>query len=268
MTGPAAGMVDADDGLGHQAAYRAVAHACDLAQANGVGAVGIRRSSHVGAAGAYALAGAEAGCVTLFVTNSDSGVLLHGGRGAFHGTNPIAAAAPAAGQRPWLLDMATSQIPFNRVLLYRVLGLELPADVAVDEAGGATTDAAAARALVPLGGSGFGHKGAGLAGLVTILASLLTGAVADDEMAPMVGGPIDRPRNLGQFTLAISPAAFGGGEAFAEELARYLSRLRAAPASVAAGAPMAPGDREWRTADERTALGIPVDPETAAFLGL
>ena len=30
---------------------------------------------------------------------------------------------------------------------------------------------------------------------------------------------------------------------------------------------MAPGDREWRVEAERERDGIPVDPETAAFLG-
>ncbi len=266
-TGAAAGMVDADDGLGHGAAYEAVARACALAQETGIGAVGVRRSSHIGAAGAYALAGAEAGCVTLFFTNSDSGVLPHDGQRPFHGTNPIAAAAPAAGSQPWLLDMATSSIPFNRILLYRVLGLDLPADVAVDAEGHPTTEAGAAAALVPLGGAGFGHKGAGLAGLVAIFSALLTGAVMDDEIAPMVGGPLDRPRGLGQFALAIAPAFFGGRASFEAELARYMDRLRAAPAAAGATI-MAPGDREWRVAAEREANGIPVDPETAAFLGV
>ena len=31
---------------------------------------------------------------------------------------------------------------------------------------------------------------------------------------------------------------------------------------------MAPGEREWKVEIERAANGIPVDPETAAFLGL
>lgn len=263
-TGPASGMVDADDGLGHGAAYIAVERACDLARACGIGAVGVRRSSHVGAAGAYALAGAEAGLITLFVTNSDSGVLLHQGGRAFHGTNPIAAAAPVAGARPWLFDMATSSIPFNRVLLNRALDRPLPPDTAVDAQARPTTDAHAARALLPLGGAGFGYKGAGLAGLVTILAALLTGSGADDELIAMVGGPMDRPRGLGQFAIAIAPSAFGAVD-FAGELARYLARLRALDGGAADPA-LAPGDREWRVAAERRSAGIPVDPETAAFL--
>jgi ureidoglycolate dehydrogenase (NAD+) len=263
-TGPASGMVDADDGLGHGAAYMAAARACDLAAASGIGAAGVRRSSHIDAAGAHALAGAEAGSVTLFFSNADPGVLLHEGREAFHGTNPIAAAAPAEGERPWLFDMATSAIPFNRVLLHRVLDCPLPTEVAVDQDGRPTIDAQAARTLLPLGGAAFGYKGAGLAGLVTILAALVTGCGADDELIAMLGEPLDRPRNLGQFAIAIGPGFFRG-ERFAAELARYRARLRAAP-GVAGGRTRAPGDREWGVAAERARTGIPVDAETAAFL--
>ena len=53
----------------------------------------------------------------------------------FHGTNPIAFAAPVPGQRPFLLDMATSIVPWNRIRDYEMKGLPVPEDVAVDAAG-------------------------------------------------------------------------------------------------------------------------------------
>ena len=102
----------------------------ELARKAGVGAVGVKRSSHLGAAGAYAVAGAEEGFVTFATTNTDSMVALFDGAKKFHGTNPLAFAAPVPGSRPWLLDMATSSIPLNRVLLHRSLDKELPAGVA------------------------------------------------------------------------------------------------------------------------------------------
>ena len=93
-----------------------------LAQTMGLGAVAIRNSSHFGPAGAYALAAAEAGCIGMTICNTDSLVRLHDGAAGFHGTNPIACAVPTGGAQPWLLDMATSAIPFNRVKLNRSLG--------------------------------------------------------------------------------------------------------------------------------------------------
>ena len=113
--------------------YEAMALAVEIARENGVGAVGAIRSSHFGAAGAYVRAAAEAGMIGFATTNADSEVTLFDEAEAFHGTNPFAFAAPSGSQRrPWLVDMATSSIPFNRVFLYRSLGLGIPDNVAAD----------------------------------------------------------------------------------------------------------------------------------------
>jgi ureidoglycolate dehydrogenase (NAD+) len=267
-TGPAVAVADADNGLGHLAAYRAMEEACALARENGVGAVGVRRSSHYGAAGAYAVAAAEAGFVGLSTTNADAVVALYQGRVPFHGTNPIAAAAPVKGGKPWLLDMATSAVPMNRVHLYATLGRPLPEDVAADLDGNPTTVANAARMLMPLGGEGFGFKGAGLAGLVTVLSAILTGAVPDPDMMPMTGtDDYATPRNVGHFCLVIDPDRFVGRATYEVVMAQYLAALRASPSQPGVQA-LAPGDREWRTEADRLVEGIPVDRDTAAVLGL
>jgi LDH2 family malate/lactate/ureidoglycolate dehydrogenase len=267
-TGPAAALLDADDGLGHLAAYRAMEEACALARETGVGAVGVCRSSHYGAAGAYALAAAEMGLIGLSTTNADSIVALHEGTVPFHGTNPIAMAAPVPGHRPWLLDMATSSIPMNRVHLYATLGRGLPEHVAADQTGQPTTDASLAQMLIPLGGVDYGFKGAGLAGLVTILSSMLTGAAPDPAMLPMTGTEdFTTPRNVGHFCLAFDPDRFVGRSTYDILMTQYLAALRASP--TRSGVPaLAPGDREWMVEAERSNTGIPVDHETAAVLGI
>ncbi|WP_019997615.1 Ldh family oxidoreductase [Aureimonas ureilytica] len=267
-TGPSTAMVDGDDGLGHLVAYRAAEVAVDLARESGIGAVGATRSSHFGAAGAYACAIAEAGLIGFSTTNSDSVVTLFGSARPFHGTNPLAFAAPTTGGKPWLLDMATSSIPQNRVLLYRSLERELPEGVAADASGVPTRDAAAAEMLLPLGGSDFGFKGAALAGVATLFSSLLTGATRDPDFIPMVGdGDMSTPRGMGHFVLAVDPERFGGRAVFEAGMSAYLAALRASPAVEGAGPVMAPGDREWAVERERLAQGIPIDPDTAAFLG-
>jgi ureidoglycolate dehydrogenase (NAD+) len=267
-TGVSAALVDADDGLGHLAAYHAMEEACALARENGIGAVGVCRSSHYGAAGAYALAAAEMGLIGLTTTNADSIVALHDGAAPFHGTNPIAMAAPVPGERPWLLDMATSSIPMNRVHLYATLGRELPEHVAADQSGRPTTDAFLAQMLIPLGGANFGFKGAGLAGLVTILSAVLTGAAPDPAMLPMTGtSDFSTPRNVGHFCLALDPDRFVGRAAYDTLMSQYLSALRSSSAHSGTRS-LAPGDREWMVEAERATTGIPVDLATAASLGL
>ena len=262
-------MVHGDDGLGHYAAYRAVEVGIGLAREAGVGAVGIAHSSHLGAAGAYALAGAEQGFVTFATTNTDSMVALHDGAARFHGTNPLAFAAPVPGQDPWLLDMATSSIPMNRVLLYRSLNLELPEGVAADQQGQDTTDPHDAEMLLPLGGTDFGYKGAGLAGVATLFSALLTGTTLDTDFIPMYGsGDVSTPRNMGHFVLVIDPDKFVGRAAFGIMIAQYLARLRGSPVREGGARVMAPGDREWAERARRRVEGVPVDPDTARFLGL
>lgn len=262
-------MVNGDDGLGHYAAYKAVEVGIELAREAGVGAVGINHSSHLGAAGAYALAGAEQGFVTFATTNTDSMVTQFDGAARFHGTNPLAFAAPVPDSRPWLLDMATSSIPMNRVLLHRSLNQELPGGVAADEEGVATTDPHAADMLLPLGGADYGYKGAGLAGVATLFSALLTGTTLDSDFIPMYGGPdISTPRNMGHFVLVIDPGRFVGRELFGVMITRYLTSLRAAPLRPGAERVMAPGDREWEEMARRREAGVPVDPDTVRFLGL
>ena len=256
----AVAALDADDGHGALAAFTAMAHAVSLAWRFGVGAVAIRNSSHFGAAGAYALAAAEAGMIGLVSCNADSIVRLHGGAARFHGTNPIAFAAPVAGSRPWLLDMATSSIPYNRVQLYRSLGKQLPDGVASTVDGVDTSDPELADMLAPLGGE-FGFKGAGLAGLAEILSAVLSGMRLSHELAPMSGPDYSTPRKLGAFVLALSPGAFLGVDAFQDGMARYLSALRESPARGGETV-LAPGDREWAEADRRAVDGIPIDPDT------
>jgi ureidoglycolate dehydrogenase (NAD+) len=267
-TAAGSAILDADDGLGHAAAYAAMELACSMARESGVAAVGIVRSSHFGAAGAYALAGAESGLIAVAMSNTDAIVGLHGGAERFHGTNPMAVGAPVPGQKPWLLDMATSSIPFNRVLLYRTLGKVLPEGVAADLSGQPTENPADVEMLLPLGGMDFGFKGAALAGMVTLMSAVLTGGTLDHLMIRMAEtDDFKTPRQVGHFCLAIDPDRFAGRAVYDAAITRYLADLRAS-AARAGQKVMAPGDREWEVEAERQRTGIPVDRQTAEFLGL
>lgn len=257
--GPGAvAVLDADDAHGARATYAAMDHAIGFARASGIGAVAIRASSHFGAAGAYAIEAARANMVGLAFCNSDAFVRLHGGAEPFHGTNPIAAAAPVNDDDPWLLDMATSSIPVNRVELSRALNIELPPEVASDENGKDTTDPHQFGMLAPLGGKNYGYKGAGLAGLSEILSSAFGNTPLSIELPSMASEDVSTPRNLGAFVIAIDPNAFGGLTPFLNTMTRYLSAVRASR-TAAGGVVMAPGDREWKEAKRRRQHGIIVD---------
>jgi LDH2 family malate/lactate/ureidoglycolate dehydrogenase len=162
-TGASTAQVHGDQGQGIVVAHRAAGVAADLARASGVGAVGVSDSSHCGAMALYTRPAARSGLVAIAFTHSDSMAAPHGGTHEFFGTNPISMAFPRDGHEPVCLDMATTSIPYNRVVNARREGHPLPEGVAYDRHGNLTTDATEARALLPLGGTGFGHKGYGLA---------------------------------------------------------------------------------------------------------
>ncbi|MFQ3787537.1 Ldh family oxidoreductase [Halomonas sp. A29] len=260
---PATGYLDAGHGFGHLAGYTAMAHAADMAGEVGIGAVAVGNSSHFGAAGCYALAAAERGMIGLAVCNSDPFVLLHGGTRPFHGTNPIAFAAPVADGSPYLLDMATSSIPWNRVQQYGAIGRELPDQVAADAEGRVTRTAAEVAALLPLGGADFGFKGAGLGGMVEVLSSTLAGMVNGFRLLPMNGPDMATPRGVGHFFLALKPDAFARGGPYTARMRDYLADLRGQPGRGGARV-LAPGDREWACQDRRDAEGIPLDSANQA----
>ena len=258
-TRPGSGTLDADHAHGARAMYQAASHAGEMARKTGIAAVGIQNSSHFGAAGAYALDLAEKGFGALVFGNSDSLVRLHDGAVRYHGTNPIAVGFPAD-DNPWLLDMATSSIPWNRVQLYRSLGETLPVGIASDTSGADVIDPDKADMLAPLGGA-FGFKGAGLGGVAEIFSAVMTGMRISPEILSMDDPDMSTPRHLGAFIIALDPSAFVAAEIFSTGMRNYLSSLRSSPPREGARV-MAPGDREWDEADRRRVEGIPIDPAT------
>lgn len=258
----AVSVLDADHGHGALAAFRAMDHAVGVARTAGVAIVAIRNTSHFGPAGAYALRAAEKGCIGVAMCNSDSFVRLHDGAARFHGTNPIACSVPVADEKPWLLDMATSAITYNRIQLSRSLGQLLPDHVASDEDGLDTADADQAAMLAPLGGD-YGYKGAGLAGLVEIFCAIVTGMKLSQDIAPMSGPDFSSPRSMGAFVLAIAPEALPDGDSLPERMRRYRDTLRNTAARPGSRV-LAPGDREWEEAARRDVLGVPIDPATGS----
>jgi LDH2 family malate/lactate/ureidoglycolate dehydrogenase len=262
----AVGHVDADDGFGHRASFRAVEEGIRMADEAGIAAITIARSTHHGASGVYALAAARAGYAAIVVTHADPAVVPFGGTRPFYGTNPIAFAVPAPGEEPMLLDMATSAIPFNRVFLRRATGTPLPPEVARDETGALTTDPWAARAVVPVGGAMFGYKGAGLAAMVDILCSAFTGMGHGFTLEPASRSNFQRPMRVGHFVLVLKPAIFQALSAFDARVGAFLADLRAQPAEPGQRV-MAPGDVEKVEAARRAREGIPVDSTTWAALG-
>ena len=256
-------VLDADNAHGAVGAFAAIEHAIGNAKAAGIAAVAIQNTSHFGPAGAFSKAAADAGMIALVFGNSDSFVRLFDGAEPFHGTNPISVAVPSGQDDPWLLDMATSSVPFNRVELHRSLQRDLAKGVASDSDGRDTTDPFSAEMLAPVGGSDFGFKGAALGGVAEIFSAVLTGMKLSPDIAPMVGPDFLHAREMGAFVIVMDPVAFVAAPLIEAGMTRYLSLLRGSKPRAGQRV-MAPGDREWARAAQRQVQGIPLDPVTVA----
>lgn len=253
-TGPGTAQLHGGQGQGIVVAHRANALAMDLAREAGIAAVGVSDSSHCGAVGLYSRAAARQGLIGIAFTHSDAIAAPHGGQHAFFGTNPISIAFPRADGEPLCLDMATTAIPWNRVMNARRDGVALPSGVALDAQGRDCTDAEQARALRPLGGETYGYKGYGLAMMIELLCGPLNGNPFGPHISPMYDA-LERPRELGAFFIVIDPQRFAGGAALAGVVAAMTVELSQAP-----GTPRMPGDPEAEAQAERLHDGIPVPP--------
>ncbi len=168
-------QLDGGLGIGQVAGVIAMDHAIEKARQFGVGAVGVRESSHLGALGYYTLRAAEPGIFAMAFQNGPPFVPPCGGRTGIFSTNPISYAVPAGDEFPIVYDVATTAVAGNKILLARMRGdREIPADWARDSQGRPTTDPQAA-SIEHLQWFG-GHKGFGIGMLVEILSGVLTGS--------------------------------------------------------------------------------------------
>jgi LDH2 family malate/lactate/ureidoglycolate dehydrogenase len=252
-------LLDGGQGLGQISGLAAVDLAVAKAREYGVGAVAVRNSSHLGALGWYTMRGADAGCVTLAAQNGPPFVPPFGGVTGIFSTNPMSYAVPAGEEPMLVLDMATTAVAGNRVLLAQKRGdAELPPGWANDDRGRPTTDPAQAsvRHLQWFGG----YKGYGIALLIEILAGVLTGAsfgLVDREPGELTG--FDRVTR-GYLFVALDPSHYGPMDAFRADVDRLIHDIHASETAEGVERVLVPGELEHRRRAERLASGIPLAP--------
>jgi LDH2 family malate/lactate/ureidoglycolate dehydrogenase len=173
------------------------------------------------------------------------------GRQGRLGTNPICMSVPG----PWLLDMATTTVAAGRIFKAFLNDQpEIPHGWAFDSDGVPTTDTKKAYKgmLMPLGG----YKGSGLAMMVEILCSILSGGVMPNE----IGGIRFRgkPVRVSQMYLAIDVAHFMPLDEFTARVEQLVHIMKSTPPAPGYEEVLVAGDPEWRTEAERRQAGIPI----------
>jgi ureidoglycolate dehydrogenase (NAD+) len=258
QTFPGFGLLDADNAFGHAAGIKAIDLAIDIAKLQGIGAVAVCNSSHPGAMATMALHASRQGYIAFAFTHADSLVLSHGSTRPYFGTNPICFSAPRKGGDPFCLDMATSIIPWNRLMIHKNNNVPLPEGVAADAHGCSTTIASDAKCLMPFGG----YKGYGLAAMVEILCGVMTGMQFGKSIPSMYGTSISEPRKLGQFYMVMRTDVAVDSAKFEATLADLANEIYNEPRMNRDQPVMLPGDKEVLEAKKRKVEGVPLDDHT------
>jgi LDH2 family malate/lactate/ureidoglycolate dehydrogenase len=242
---------DGQNALGQWVAHTCCQHAIRIAHEHGLALVVAKESNHFGAAAWWAQKMRDAGQIGIVMCNASPIVPPWQGKHGRLGTNPICMSVPG----PWLLDMATTTVAAGKIFKAFLNGQpEIPQGWAFDCEGRPTTDTPSAYKgmLMPLGG----YKGSGLAMMVEILCSVLSGGA----MANEVGGIRFRGKKLriSQMFMAVDVARFMPIEEFTARVEQLVKTIKATPAAPGYDEVMVAGDPEWRTEAERLRNGIPI----------
>lgn len=252
-TAKAVGIVDGDAGLGHVVASRATRFAAEIARDVGTASVAIKGSSHFGIAGYYVRKLAEDGLAGMATTGTDAFLIPFGATKAFFGTNPIAYGFPAS-QTPVVLDMATTSIPYGKIVLAQKEGEKIPEDWGFNAEGKPTTDPWAIKGLHPAAGP----KGSGMAMVIDIFSSLFPGTAFGPHIVQMYG-EMDKQRNLGHFISAWDISAFVPLASFMERIDTMIEELHALTPADGFDSVLFPGEIEAIRMKQRVMSGIPIE---------
>lgn len=258
---PGAGLLDADDGMGHVACIEAMDQACNLAKETGIAMVGVENGSHCGALSYFLMRALNKDMIGMAVTHTDKCVAPYGGSKPFFGTNPIAFGFPTKRHKPVILDMATSNIAFGKILHAKEQNSSIPDDWGMNSEGKPTTDPHKVEAMTPFGG----YKGYGIALVIDVLTGILLGAQYGPHITAMYGD-YDKPRKLASTMIAIDPATYTGLDRFMAQMDAMVDDLHAQPAAPGYDSVKVPGEIEWQNEKTNRENGVPILPTLYDYL--
>ena len=250
-------ILDADHTYGHYACDIGIQKAIKMAKKNGSGFVVIKNSTHNSAGAFYSLQPAKKGMIGISFAHSTQGMIPTNSKEKFFGTNAFSISFPCLNEDPICLDMATTQISWNKVLNYLSQGIKLDGDFAIDQKGKSTNDPKLAYGLLPTGM----HKGFGLGLIVEMFCALLANGPYGPDLTDMFDeSELSKKRNLSQFVGAINISDFINLNIFKKRSLEMVSRVRNLK-SVNNKKVMVAGDPEKFTKKNRVINGIPLNKE-------
>jgi L-2-hydroxycarboxylate dehydrogenase (NAD+) len=255
---PATATLDSDWGLGVVTAPRAMALAIDKAKTVGVGMVSVGNGRHLGMSAYHAMLALPHDMIGICTTAVGPYMVPTWGREPRMGTNPIAVAVPCGDEPAFVFDAATTAVAGNKINNARRLGAVIPPGLIADSDGVPIMDALPVPKsdvrLLPLGSTyeAGSHKGYGLACVVEVLGSILSGS----QVGFMAGSGA-----ANHFLAALDIAAFADVPTFKHDMDEFVRGLKATPPAAGRDRVVVAGQLEWETQQQRRAHGIPLHPE-------
>ncbi len=260
--GPSFVIVDGRNSMGQLGAALAMRQVIDKAAQTGIAAGAIRGSNHCGAMAYFTRMALPHDMIGIATTNAIPTMAPWGGAERILGINPLAISVPAGEMSPIVYDAAFSGSSHGKIRIYEQKGMHLPEGWALDGEGQPTTDPKVAidGLLAPIGG----FKGAGLAMIMGILSSMLSGASYGTELGSIEDGPI--PGADGHFVAAIHIASFEDVERFKSRVDAAIQQIHDCRLAPGFDRVYAPGELEAIRRAEYSAQGIPLNRVTLADL--
>lgn len=245
----------ANGGLGIPASCKVMQKLVERVSKQAMSIATLNHSDHYGAAGYYAMLGAEAGLLTLSMSNTLPLMAPPGGKAAAIGNNPFAYAAPGKKYHALLFDICMSKVASGKIQIAAHEGKAIPEGWILNGEGKPSTDPNDifhSAIMLPFAE----HKGYGLALMVEVLAGVLAGAGMLSGVHSWNALP-GRDSNTGHCFIAINPQFIGGLDTFRSRIDAIIDELKSTPTREGERI-LYPGELELERETEARENGLPL----------
>lgn len=262
-------LVDGGYNFGHYVSHWTMEQMIDRVRRNQVSIASIRNQGHVGRLMDYTAMAAEAGFVSIMMTDGAFGrrsVAPYGGKERRLGVNPFSMAVPSDLEGVVGFDMTSGAVSKTKIRQARRRGEAIPKGWLLDKDGNDTTDAEdfyRDGSVLPLGGD-IAYKGYALIYMIEILADIVAGMEFKEDTSKL--GYDDDPTRPtlvvdGALLIVFDVEAFRSLSEFkadVSEMTRYVKSSALAPGSSGI---YYPGERSAKNRAERLVAGVGIPDE-------
>ncbi len=242
-------------GFGPLNAKRAMGRACELAKANGVGAVALGNNNHWMRGGTYGEQAANQGLIAICWSNTMPNMPAWGGVDKKIGNNPLVIAVPCEDGAHVVCDCAMSQFSYGKIEECRLKGIELPENGGYNAAGALTKNPAEIEETKRVLPMGF-WKGSGLSLVLDVIGAILSNGNATKDI-----GTFGDEVGLTQIFIVIDSLKFNSEEMMQEIVESILADFHTSTLIDENSPVRYPGERAFKTRTENLEKGIPVIEE-------